>query len=152
MAGCSSAPPDGVITGSLPGFSAPSLPAVSALLPSPPSAVPAKPERVGSNLYRISVADRRIDDHIQRENYALLRAAESTRELGATHFVVVNTGAQSGAPTSGLGAAAEPGTLIRVFALPAGAEPPIGAIEAAEIVHFFGPNFGRERTAVAPAR
>lgn len=153
IAACSSAPSGGIVTGSLPSLGNASLPSVGGLLPSmPASGTPIKPERVGSNLYRISTADRRIQDPIQRENYALLRAAESTREVGGTHFIVVNTGNRSGLQTSGLAGSAEPGTLIRVFDMSPGTEPPIGAIDAAEIVHFFGPNFGRERTAAAPPR
>jgi hypothetical protein len=150
--GCSTTPDRGIVTGSLPAVSLPSLPAVSALLPSlPTSRARTGPERIGSNLYRVSTEGPRIADPIQRENYALLRAAESTRELGSTHFVVVETGNRSGMQTSGLAGSADPGLLIRVFEMTPGAEPPIGAIDAAEIVQFFGPNFGRERTTSAPA-
>lgn len=153
LAGCSTSP-SGIVTGSLPSMSMPSLPSMGSLLPSIPSSrMPAGPERVGSNLYRISTAGPRLDDPTQRENYNLLRAAESTQEVGGTHFIVVNTGSRIGTDATGLGSPADTGTLIRVFTLPRGEEPPIGAIEAAEIVHFFGPNFGRLRTSAAiPAR
>jgi hypothetical protein len=153
VAGCATSPSGGIVTGSLPALPTPSLPSLGGLQPSTSTGAGAtRPERVGSNLYRISTAGPRIDDRIQRENYALLRAAESTREVGATHFVVVNTGSRIETETTSLGSPADPGTLIRVFNLPPGEEPPIGAIQAAEIVQFFGPNFGRERTAAVPPR
>ena len=148
IAGCAQAPQPGEITTgsilpSLPSTVSELLPSAQSLLPSlPASSTPNKPERIGANLYRISTDDRRIDDTTQRENYALLRAAEVTKNVGATHFIVVN----ASGPSSVVVSPAQPqlSTMIRTLRLERGAEPPIGAVSADEMVHFFGPAFGRE--------
>jgi hypothetical protein len=149
LLGCALGPPgEGQ---SLGGLSLPSLPSISSLLPSSdalpslsPSNEPRKPERIGTSLYRVVASDRRFDDDVQRENYALLRAAETTKEAGGTHFIVVNGGNHpAGSGSQGLGSAPALGTLIRVLRLERGTEPPIGAVDADEIIHFFGPSFGR---------
>jgi len=122
----------------------PSAASLTALLPS--SGADARlraPERVSGNLYRVSSADRRLDDMVQRQNYALLRAAEGTRQLGGTHFVVVN-GSDAADP-------ANPSALIRVMKLDQGVELPLGAVSADEIIHFFGPTFGRSDQAIPTA-
>ena len=134
VAGCAQGNlPGAISTGSI----LPSLPSLST------SSTPRKPERIGVNLYRVTVSDRRFDDPIQRENYALLRAAETAKAAGASHFIVVNA--------SQPGATAEIPTMIRVLQLEPGAEPPIGAVSADEIIHFFGPNFARTSQPAPPA-
>ena len=115
------------------------IPSAGSLVPSwGTSSRPRAPERISGNLYRVYAGDRQIEDPIQRENYALLRAAESTKQVGATHFVVVN--APEGLPQQPTPPSS---ALIRVLQLETGAEPPVGAIAADEIIHFFGPAFGR---------
>lgn len=135
----------------------PSLPSASSLIPTASSLVPSwasgskpqGPERISGNLYRIPPADTRWDDPIQRENYAMLLAAENAKQVGATHFIVVNA-KQGGALGGGIMALTQPAsaaqatTLIRVMTLERNAEPPMGALAADEIIHFFGPQFGRE--------
>ena len=140
-----------VTTGTiLPSLNAlPALPAAAAIVPAlAPASDPRAPERISGNLYRIDASDKRIEDSVQRENYTLLRAAESARQLGASHFIVVDA-AQSavtrtiGNPDRGQSA------RIRVLERAPGAEPPMGAISAYEIIHFFGPSFGRGTSGAA---
>lgn len=148
LAGCAAGPqPGDVTTGSLlpsmPSLpSLPALPSAGSLLPSMAgaSSAPRPAERVSGNLYRVLPDGRRIDDPIQRENYALLRAAEATQWAGGTHFIVVNATGQAGPGRTGV-----PGMLIRILRLDSGGGPelPIGAVAAEEMVHFFGPSFGR---------
>ena len=140
--GCSQAS-DGssIVTGSL-----------GSLLPqAAPSAQPKLPgERISTSLYRVMATDRKFKDAIERENYTLLKAAETTRAVGGTHFMLVKAGDQSsaGLPTlaSLSGSATEFGAYIRVLTLDPGAEAPIGAVHAEEIIHFFGPQFARGAT------
>ena len=150
LSACALAPPQ---DGEAPsGFKLPSFPSVSALLPSADSIIPTLPSNtepqksqpVGANLYRVKIDDRRIADSVQRENYALLRAAETTKEAGGTHFIVVSGGNTLAAYGGrGLGSAPDLGALIRVVKVVPGAEAPMGAVAADEIIHFFGPAFGR---------
>ena len=155
LAGCAQAPnQDGNVTGSI----APSLSSLTSALPSVSSLVPSfsastgprKAERIGTNLYRVYTLDRRIEDRIQRENYALLRAAETARDVGGTHFIVVDADGQTASGPLGLGGQSEPATLIRVLKLAPGAEAPIGAVAADEIIHFFGPTFAQGGKAAPP--
>lgn len=123
----------------------PALPSASSLLPaslSTPSG-PRPPERVSGNLYRFDASDLKIDDRIQRENYGLLRAAESAKSLGGTHFIVVKTSEGSTPSGPRIPGSGEAGNLIRVFRLDPDMTPPIGAIAVNEIIHFFGPSFNR---------
>lgn len=150
LAGCSQSGADlGLPSLALP--SIPSLPSASSILPSASSIMPSigtssgprAPERISGNLYRIDASDRKIDDPTQRENYTLLRAAEGAKKLGATHFLV-SGGAQAGDNRDARqSAAGQSTTLIRTFHVEAGSEPPTGALAVDEIIHFFGPNFGR---------
>ncbi|CAN0510904.1 unnamed protein product, partial [Phaeothamnion confervicola] len=98
---------------------------------------PQRAERIGSNLYRVSIGEFRSDDPIQRENYTLLRAAETAQGEGGTHFVIVNLGDQAGG--SGPASRTSGQTLVRVLSLEPGIEPPVGAVSATEIIQFFGP-------------
>lgn len=132
----------GITTGSImPAM--PKLPSAASLASLVPSfeteGKPRPPERVSGNVYRVFSGDRKLDDTIQRQNYALLRAAESTKQVGGTHFVVVN-GSASG-DNSGASA------LVRMMKIEYGAEAPLGAVSADEIIHFFGPTFGRSEQA-----
>ena len=74
---------------------------------------------------------------------------KNAKQVGATHFIVVNA-KQGGALGGGIMALTQPAsaaqatTLIRVMTLERNAEPPMGALAADEIIHFFGPQFGRE--------
>lgn len=114
-------------------------------------------ERIGANLYRVPASDRRIDDTIARENYAMLRAAETARAAGATHFIIVKAGdvsAQTVPTISSLtGSTTDYGAYVRVVTVAPGTEAPIGAIAADEIIHFFGPQFAaRPATPVVAAK
>lgn len=144
LAGCAQAPSLGdITTGSI----LPSLPSASSILPSQAALMPSLsanslakgPQRISGNLYRIDATDRRLDDPVHRENYALLRAAESTKQLGASHFIVVN------APPGDvrLSTSGQASGMIRIFNVEPGAAPPTGAIAADEMIHFFGPGFDR---------
>lgn len=120
----------------------PALPSASSLLPVTSTGNgPRPPERISGNLYRIDASDRKIDDAIQRENYGLLRAAESAKELGGSHFIVVKSSEGSDSGSARTVGASQPANLIRVFRIDPDMTPPIGAISVAEIIHFFGPNF-----------
>ncbi len=119
-----------------------SLPALA------PASGPRAPERISGNLYRVDASDKRIEDRVQRENYTLLRAAESARQLGASHFIVVDAAPSAGTRTIGNPDRGQ-SALIRVLELAQGAEPPMGAISADEIIHFFGPSFGRGTSGAA---
>lgn len=144
LGGCAQVTTPGELTT---GSILPALPSASTILPSAsalvptlgPTLSPKPPERISGNLYRIDATDRKLDDTIQRENYALLRAAESAKQLGATHFIVVN------APPGDirLPSPAQTNGMIRIFRLDPGAVAPTGAIAADEIINFFGPTFGR---------
>ena len=106
-------------------------------------------ERVSGNLFRIQADDRKIVDHIERENYTLLRAAETTVAQGGTHFVLVSAGDQSttGLPTLRMIVSgnrdAEFGAYFRILKIEPDTAAPIGAVSASEMIHFFGPKFGR---------
>jgi hypothetical protein len=120
----------------------PALPSAASLVPSlTTSTEPRKPERVSGNLYRIDASDRKFDDAIQRENYGLLRAAESAKDVGGTHFIVVANSEASDPSAPRTSGTSQPTGLIRVFRLDPDMTPPMGAISVNEIIHFFGPNF-----------
>lgn len=139
LSACAQGEGDGAITtGSiLPAMpSLPAAPSLSGIIPQVGSEPkPRPPERVSGNLYRVYSGDRKLEDTIQRQNYALLRAAEGTRQVGGTHFIIVNGSDAADGTTSS--------ALVRVMKLDAGAELPLGAVAADEIIHFFGPTFGR---------
>lgn len=151
LGACGIAPEGGgITTGSiLPSLPAlPSAGSLAASLAQPTG--PRAPQRISANLYRVDAGDQRLADQIQRENYTLLRAAESTRHVGATHFIVVNA-PQGAAPHDVRNPdRGQTTALIRVLELEPGSEPPMGAISADEIIHFFGPSFGR--TTAPPGR
>jgi hypothetical protein len=121
--GCAQSPdPGNIVTGS--------INAIGSLVPATGSAASA--ERLSGNLYRVTANDRRFDDLTDRENYLLLRAAETARNAGATHFVVVKSGEAAGIGN---------GAYIRLVTLEPGTPAPIGAVSVEEIIHFFGPRY-----------
>lgn len=156
LGGCSQAV-EGIgnlTTGSLPGFakSSPiatgSLPAGSSSSSAPSSARIAGAERISGNLYRVMATDRSLPDRIERENYTLLKAAEATKAVGGTHFVLVNASNQAPAGPPSITSliksnGEEYGAYFRVLEIEQGGAAPIGAMAADEIIHFFGPKFGR---------
>ena len=153
VAACAGGPETGSLTTGSILPSMPSLPSASSLLPSfaTPSA-PGRVERVSGNLYRLPASDRGTTDSIERENYEMLRAAEATRQVGGTHFVIVTlNGPSNGAPFSGGGAVVAGGILLRVLTVPVGSEAPVGAASADEILHSLGPKFGHEPPPGLPA-
>ncbi len=153
VAACAGGPDTGSLTTGSVLPSLPSLPSAGGLLPSfgDPSA-PGRLQRVSGNLYRLPASDHRITDSIERENYDMLRAAEATRSVGGTHFVIVTlNGPSNGAPFSGGGAVVAGGILLRVITVSRASEPPVGAVSADEILHFLGPKFGHEPPPGLPA-
>ena len=116
------------------------------------AAGPAPAERISGNLFRVQADDRKIDDAVERENYTLLRAAETTKAHGGTHFVLVSAGDQASVGMPSLktimsgNREAEFGAYFRVLRIETDGTAPIGAMSASEIIHFFGPKFGRAPT------
>ena len=140
VGGCSQAIDGlGLTTGSITPAATPSTDA---------KARPAGAERVSGTLYRVMADDRKIADRIDRENYTLLKAAEATKAAGGTHFVLVSASDQSPTGMPSLkaltgNAGADYGAYFRVLEVDAANGVPVGAMSADEIIHFFGPKFGR---------
>lgn len=140
LAGCgatsSSENNQGDVTGSLgQGIgSLPSLPGVRNLVPSlgsPSSHV----ERIGGNLYRISLTGSGFADARQREDYLTQRAAEVTQAAGGTHFTFVTLGGQAG---GGGAEVSNSDLMFRVVTIVSDAEAPSGAISAAATLQSLG--------------
>lgn len=110
-------------------------------------------ERISGNLYRVLADDRKLPDRIERENYTLLKAAEATKAAGGTHFILVSASDQSPVGISSLSALSgnggQFGAYFRVLEIDAATGVPTGALAADEIIHFFGPKFGRAPAANA---
>ena len=113
LAGCAQAPTlASLTTGSI----LPALPSPASLLPATSAnGTPRPPERVSGNLYRVFATDRKLQDLEQRANYALLRAAESTRQMGGTHFIIVDTYEGTIPKNAGPAKLGPSGGLIRIF-------------------------------------
>lgn len=145
LGGCSQGPqPIGLTTGSIAPGAASAAAAKSRL---------AGAERISGNLYRVLADDRRLPDRIERENYTLLKAAEATKAAGGTHFVLVSASDQSPVGVATLSAltgnGSQYGAYFRVLEIDTATGVPTGAMAADEIIHFFGPKFGRAPAANA---
>ena len=144
LGGCSqSVETMGLITGSI-------APPSSSAAPSPVAkSKAAGAERISGNLYRVLADDRKLPDRIERENYTLLKAAEATKAAGGTHFVLVSASDQSPIGVSALSlssSGSQYGAYFRILEIDATAGVPTGAMAVDEIIHFFGPKFGRAPT------
>jgi hypothetical protein len=124
-------------------------------------------ERVTADTIRIKARGNGYTSGTTVQDYALLKAAETTKEMGGSHFAIISAADASGrgvvttpgvAETTFHGNTAtttwSPGTTtefikpgqdayIRVFKLAAGSSPPPGAISADEIIKFVGPRVRR---------
>ena len=124
-------------------------------------------QQITSDTYRISARGNGYTGSTTVQDYMLLKAAETTKTAGGTHFVVISaadasrTGfgqTQGSITTNVIGNTAyttynpgvtyqiaKPGedAYIRVLTLPAGAATPAGAFAADEIISFIGPRVRR---------
>lgn len=141
LGGCSqSIESMGLVTGSITSPTAP-----TSQSPAAKSKV-AGAERISGNLYRVLADDRKLPDRIERENYTLLKAAEATKAAGGTHFVLVSASDQSPIGVAALSLSSngsQYGAYFRILEVDPSAGVPAGAMAADEIIHFFGPKFGR---------
>ena len=77
------------------------------------------------------------------ENYTLLKAAEVTKAARGTHFSLVSAGNHASAGLSSMTGGTDFGAYVRVITLEPGSEVPQGLLSADEVIHFFGPRYGR---------
>jgi hypothetical protein len=115
-------------------------------------------QRMTSEVVRISARGNGYTSNTKIQDYALLKAAETTKEMGGTHFAVISA---ADATRVGTGVAQtsvngnlvtttyttgstdtfiKPGqdAYIRVLRFPQGSTPPTGAISADEIIAYVG--------------
>jgi Flp pilus assembly protein TadG len=119
-------------------------------------------QRMTSDVVRISARGNGYTSNTTVQDYALLKAAETTKEMGGSHFAVI-----SAEDASRVGTVTTPGTAqtsvhghvatttytpgstetfikpgkdayIRVLRISPGSPPPAGAISADEIIKFVG--------------
>ena len=119
-------------------------------------------QRMTTDTYRIVARGNAYTGATAIQDYTLLKAAETTKQAGATHFAIISASDASRAgavvipgqaQTSIVGNTAfttytpatahnfiKPGqdTYIRVFTIPAGKMPPQGVLAADEIIQFVG--------------
>ena len=119
-------------------------------------------QRVTADTYRIVARGNAYTGGTAIQDYTMLKAAETTKAAGATHFAMISasdasrTGAivvPGQAQTSVIGNTAyttyspatahqyvKPGqdTYIRIFTIPAGQQAPQGLLSADEIIQFVG--------------
>ncbi len=119
-------------------------------------------ERMTADTYRISARGNGYTGHTTIQDYMVLKAAETTKQSGGTHFFIISAADASSAGyvatpgqarTSFSGNTAyttyTPGTVhqfikpgqdayIRVLTVPSGAQPPAGAMLADDIIQFVG--------------
>ncbi len=126
-----------LVTGSI------SLPSSMPSLPPLTSTATADSKRLGGTLYHVVTSGRRFRTPSERENATLLKAAQTTKAVGATHFIVVKAlkVTASGMQTLSIrnNRAPPTGAYIRVLKLAEGTPAPVGAVAADEIIEFFGP-------------
>jgi hypothetical protein len=123
--------------------------------------------QMASDVFRIEARGNGYTDRNVVQDYMLLKAAETTKASGHTHFTVVNQGDASttasvvspgSAQTNFVGRSAyttytpatvtpifKPGAdaYIKVLSIPNGQQAPTGAISADEIIQFVGPRVQR---------
>jgi hypothetical protein len=119
-------------------------------------------QRMTADVVRISARGNGYTSNTKIQDYALLKAAETTKQMGGTHFAII-----SAADASKVGTVTTPGfaqttvsgnvatttytpgstdtfikpgqdAYVRVLRIPPGSPPPAGAISADEIIAFVG--------------
>jgi hypothetical protein len=119
-------------------------------------------QQMTANTFRIIARGNGYTNQTTIQDYMILKAAETTKQAGGTHFMIINSADSSSvgtvvtpgqARTSVVGNTAyttyspatahnfiRPGqdAYIRVFAIAPGAAPPLGAFSADEIITFVG--------------
>lgn len=126
-------------------------------------------DQMTSNTYRIRSRGNAYTSGSAVQDYVLLKAAETTKSVGGTHFQIISAGDASrqvsytspgSSQTTLVGrnsafttyTPAETTTLIkpgqdafiRVVTVPTGSQPPSGAISADEIINFVGSRVKRD--------
>jgi hypothetical protein len=81
-------------------------------------------QQITANTFRIVARGNSSTAHTTIQDYTLLKTAETTRQAGGTHFVII-----SAADASSIGEITTPGqnTYIRIFTVSGGQVPPPGA-------------------------
>jgi hypothetical protein len=119
-------------------------------------------QQVTATTFRIVARGNGYTSNTRIQDYALLKAAETTKAAGGTHFAIVSAedatvqqslyltqiGPRGSAfTTASIGSVAKPGqdTYIRVFALDPGQAAPQGTLLADEIIQFVGPRVKGEK-------
>jgi hypothetical protein len=124
-------------------------------------------QQMTSDTFRISARGNGFTSKNDVQDYMLLKAAETTKSVGGTHFVIISETdvsrtdsiiTQGSAQTSVIGntlyTTYEPPTVhefykpgqdayIRVISVPLGETPPAGAVPADEIIQFVGSRVAR---------
>ncbi len=124
-------------------------------------------EQMTTDTFRITARGNGYTGNTTIQDYALLKAAETTKEAGGTHFLVISAAdasrvvvgqTASTMQTSVIGQTAfttyNPGSTytiikpgeqayIRVLRLRPGEAPPAGALSADEIIQYIGPRVKR---------
>jgi hypothetical protein len=119
-------------------------------------------QRMTADTYRIIARGNAYTRGTDIQDYTLLKAAETTKAAGATHFAIITSANASRAgsfvtpgqaQTSVMGNMAvttyspamvhsyiKPGqdTYIQVFSVPQGQQPPFGAVSAEEVIRYVG--------------
>jgi hypothetical protein len=99
-------------------------------------------EQLSAGTYRVVVPATGLADGATAQDRVLLKAAETARQAGGTHFIVLRGGdvQPSGlvAPVSAAGTpTGQPyAAYVKVFALEPGQQPPSGALIVDEVLHF----------------
>jgi hypothetical protein len=125
-------------------------------------------QQLTANTFRILARGNGYTDATTIQDHALLKAAETTKQAGGTHFAIISASDASSvghvvvpgqAHTSVVGSTAyttytpatahkfiRPGqdVYIRILTVQLGQQPPFGAFSADEIIQFVGPRVKRE--------
>jgi hypothetical protein len=101
-----------------------------------------------ADTYRITARGNEYTRGTTIQDYTALKAAETTKAAGATHFLIISAAdasrtsynATHGYGHTSVSSSIRPGqdTYIRVLTVPSGLAPPPGAVSADEIIHFVG--------------
>lgn len=113
-------------------------------------------ERITSETYRIVSRGNAYTGGTAVQDYVLLKAAETTKQAGGTHFALISAGDASrvsydtsyGSGWASTSATVSPGkdAYIRVLKIRPGEQPPPGVFFADEIIQFTGARVKRPQT------